>query len=196
MQVYLTGASQIRDASVLVSLSPKASSSVSESAITSVLFLPPVDPADVMWSGLPLTPEQVHDELSYLSKVEYRDQLEGHLKALPSGTEILTLPLTPNPSSLPSTVSSTPSQDLLSAFHEARTTKTPEEIVIMRHANAISSEAHESVMKALAEARDGKAAIKTEAEAEAVWLAGVKMHNAKNLAYESIFGTCPPHSKR
>lgn len=189
--MYLTGASSIREASVLITLSENAARPPHEDDITTTLFLPPVDPLEVMWSGLPATPEQVQSDLSALSSVVFRDDStvasllkSAGVSSSPDGAPLLTLPLTPSPHGLPSGYKASPSKALLSALHEARTVKTKEEIEIMRNANAISSRAHDAVMKGMA-----VKACKSEAEAEAVWTASIKMEGAKQIAYESIFGT-------
>ncbi|KAF8646011.1 hypothetical protein AX16_007437 [Volvariella volvacea WC 439] len=91
---------------------------------------------------------------------------------------------------------------LLPAVHQARLTKDEHEIAEIRHANAISSRAHEVIMRLLGKAVQGgivKAAgagnrpllpgewlIEKEAEAEAVFVASCRREGAVHQAYLPI----------
>lgn len=179
--MYLTGASEVRGASVVVSLkstfnaSCQDSISVAENDVETVLFVPPSDPLEVMWCGLPPSLQQIKHKLSDLTEVKYCTDLDSYLESKTRSGLILTLPSTSH-----ARAQSDPK--LLEAIHEARTIKTAEELEIMAHANQISSEAHESVMKALNTNK-----VKSELEAESVFLSACRSHGSKIQAYEPIF---------
>jgi Xaa-Pro dipeptidase len=126
--------------------------------IYSELFIPKADAMDIMWS-IPPPDLSLAQEKHDVSKVSYSTDLaatlnkvvETHPKAL-----IHTLPrnspLFPN---LPDEYtqfnadSGVTDAFLLKALHQARLVKTEEEIELIRKANAVSSRAHEVVMKVL-----------------------------------------------
>ncbi|OAV91718.1 hypothetical protein PTTG_07275 [Puccinia triticina 1-1 BBBD Race 1] len=183
--MYLTGAHNIPDASVLISIakSEEASSQtapqqvIDESEITTVLFIPTVDPLHVMWSGLPETTTQIHARLGDLTAVKYKTQLPGHLSSVQKGkTAVITLPTTSH-----ELASSDPT--LLAAIQEARVVKTDEEIQLIAHANQISSAAHTSIMCLIR-----NRALHSESDAEIVFRSECHRRGSKTQAYEPIFG--------
>ncbi|KAI9433170.1 Creatinase/aminopeptidase [Lactarius indigo] len=121
-----------------------------------------------------------------------------HVHTLPQTAQFPTLP------SFPPTARQT-STYLLSALHRARLTKSAAEIAHIRHANAISSRAHEVVMRvlgagvrrALAGPQDGTQdakriplpgewLIEKEAEAEAIFVASCRREGSVHQAYLPI----------
>ena len=148
------------------------------------MFIPPVDPEDVVWSGLPMTTDQA------LSKFDIDDCILA--------TDVNHFLASKKHSSLPiyclsgdSQVSnhvtflefSTKNFDLLRlALDWARTTKDDYEIAMLRHANIITNQAHASVMRAATTA-------KNEREVEAVFVAHCMACGCGNMAYHPIMAS-------
>ncbi|KAF8882275.1 Creatinase/aminopeptidase [Infundibulicybe gibba] len=180
------------------------------------LFIPKAELADMMWSVPPPNPEaasKTHD----VTRVAHPDTLvaaiEQAAKALP-GALFHTLPrnspLFPIiPEEYLQPVLSPANEGgavtdlyLLPALHRARLTKTEDEIVAIRHANGISSRAHEVVMRVLGAAVKGKLGresaitgkpllpgewlIEKEAEAEAIFVASCRREGSVHQAYLPI----------
>lgn len=146
---YLTGAHDVRSASVLVTFVGRDTGLDMEHT----LFVPPADPLETMWSVAPPTLEDAaarFDAGAILSTSE----LEAHIAQLEE-TTIHTLPVTHEFPPLPSCVLDAFKKNahctthLRRAFHLARLTKTPEEIELIRKANDITSCAHEVLMREL-----------------------------------------------
>lgn len=169
------------------------------------LFIPKAEPADIMWSVPPPSlkdAKETHD----VTRVDYSSALPAAIDAL-----ITTLPgalfhTLPRGSPLFPVLSDEYVQPILApgneggavtdlyllpALHRARLTKDEDEIAAIKHANRISSRAHEVVMRVLGMAVKGglqKAAaavkdrpllpgewlIEKEAEAEAVFVASCR----------------------
>lgn len=130
-----------------------------------------------MWSGLPLSPEEVARQLD-VDQVFDLSHFEKILNKLaPSTIHVL-----PN-YDLPELTDSYNKSEkyLLMACQEARLTKTSHEIELIQKANDISSRAHEGVMRSL-----GSGNLKSEYEAAAVFNYYCAKQNAKTLAYEVI----------
>lgn len=118
------------------------------------LFIPPVNPDDVIWSGMPLTPKEA------LEKYDVDECLT---------TDMVNSYLT-SPDAPQQTVYAIPKQiadhitflsfektnfDVLKkAIENCRVVKDEFEVGLIRHANAISSHAHTEVMKMVKEARN------------------------------------------
>lgn len=112
----------------------------------SVLIAPPINPALVVWMGLPPTLEELAatydvDEVVYLA--EAAKTLKDFSPSL-----IYTLPGVSLPSEWASTTK-TEDTRLIKAIHEARTIKDTFEISQMKKANEISGQAHQELMKAV-----------------------------------------------
>jgi Xaa-Pro dipeptidase len=186
---YLTGCSIPSSLALLT-----ASSIASDPVIT--LFIPDARPADLMWSIPPSTiPEarETHNvtDIHYIES--FTSSLDSVLAAAP-GALVHTLPQTAQFPALPPLPAGTGSLDtyLLPALHRARLIKSDAEIQRIRHANEISSRAHEVVMRVLgAGARDAPVnkegetvqghpplpsewLIEREAEAEAIFVASCR----------------------
>lgn len=125
----------------------------SVSDIKHTLFIPPADPLETMWSVAPPTLEDAAARFD-AGAIVSTDELESHLAQLTDAT-VHTLPVTHEFPPLPTAVleaikkHSHCTEHLRLAFHLARMTKTPEEIELIRKANAITSGAHEVLMREL-----------------------------------------------
>ena len=151
-----------------------------------------------MWSIPPPTLDaarKTHDVTDVQHTSTFASSLAGALAGHSSSPLVHTLPPTaafPTLPALPATARHS-STYLLSALHRARLTKSAAEIAHIRHANAISSRAHEVVMRVLGsgvrralvggpqDADDprpsslpGEWLIEKEAEAEAIFVASCR----------------------
>ncbi|KAF2805474.1 putative Xaa-Pro aminopeptidase [Mytilinidion resinicola] len=145
----------------------------------STLFIPPVDPDEVIWSGLPMSPEEALKSYE-VDAVLPSSELNAHL-ASPS-TSKSTIYAISNQVSEDVTFLSYDTKDfelLKPAIEYARVTKTPYEIALIRHANSISTTAHIAVMRAVAH-------VSNEQELEAIFLKNCVERGAKEQAYHSI----------
>ncbi|KAK7046004.1 hypothetical protein VNI00_006999 [Paramarasmius palmivorus] len=181
------------------------------------LFIPKIELADLMWSVPPPTlaaAAETHD----VTHIDYPSALPEVIKTtikafpdalfhtLPRGS-----PLFPViPPEFTQLVLSSDNKDLaisdlylLPALHRARLIKDDSEIALIRHANEISSRAHETVMRVLGKAvkgviERGKGAgverpllpgewlIEKEAEAEAIFVASCRREGSIHQAYLPI----------
>ncbi|OCK76100.1 putative Xaa-Pro aminopeptidase pepP [Lepidopterella palustris CBS 459.81] len=145
----------------------------------STLFIPPIDPDEVMWSGLPMTAEEalkIYDIDAVLPSTE----VNAHLAS--TGTPKTTIYAIPTQVSDHITFLSYTATDfslLKPAIDTARVTKSPYEIALIRHANSISTSAHIAVMRAVATARN-------ERELEALFLKTCIERGGREQAYHSI----------
>lgn len=168
------------------------------------LFIPEADPDEVMWSGAPPTLEEAqrcHDatKISYSSTLS--DAISMLVKALPDAL-FHTLPrhstffpdVADVYTQLVTTSETSACTDLylLPSLHAARLIKDDYEVAALRNANAISSRAHEVVMRVLGLAVKGQIPrpkdselrdrpllpsewlIEKEAEAEALFVASCR----------------------
>ncbi|KAA1087111.1 hypothetical protein PGT21_022764 [Puccinia graminis f. sp. tritici] len=186
--MYLTGAHNIPDASVLISISKSEAGesssqetqqkTIDENEISTVLFIPSVDPLHVMWSGLPETTQQVHTRLADLTGVKYKTELPGHLSTVQKSQagRVITLPTIAHELA-------SPDPKLLEAIREARVIKTEQEIELIAHANQISSSAHTAVMALI-----HHQALEAESDAEILFRSECHRRGSKTQAYEPIFG--------
>lgn len=146
----------------------------------SVLFIPPIDPDEVIWSGLPMSPEAAKKQYD-VDEVKTTDQLDDVLLSHKTRT-ILALPghadrtiwhdgTLPYPNTSP---------DLLkTAIDESRVVKDSYEIALIRHVNAISALAHRAVMHSAKSATN-------ERELEAIFLQHCAHNGSRNMAYDAI----------
>lgn len=144
-----------------------------------ILFIPDLDELDVMWSGMPLTADEVAKELD-VTEVYAMREFEtkfGELKA----TAVHVLPTYTLPVSQATTDVKQVDKHLLMACQEARLRKSPAEIDLLQQANDISSRAHEGVMKAL-----GAGDTHSEYEASAVFQYYCAKQGSRAMAYEVI----------
>ncbi|KAF8257663.1 Creatinase/aminopeptidase [Lactarius quietus] len=195
----------LRPSSLLLLTAPSATF---DDAITT-LFIPKAEPADLMWSVPPPTLDvarKTHDVTDVLYTSSFASSLAG---AVTNNALVHVLPQTgefPAPPSLPAGARQLDTY-LLSALHRARLTKSAAEIARIRHANAISSRAHEVVMRVLgagvrralagpqggtkgkgapAVTLPGEWLIEKEAEAEAIFVASCRREGSVHQAYLPI----------
>lgn len=153
---------------------------VSTNSLT--LFIPPLDPSSVIWSGLPLSPVQalkIYDIDSCLTT----DALTSHLQSPPEGEHAILAHTgrgTMDPAS--TGFKHVTTKDLHSALDNCRITKDDYEVALLRHANHVSTAAHVAVLRSLPK-------VKNECELEAVFRARCLAMGAKEQAYHGIFGS-------
>ncbi|EPQ53142.1 Creatinase/aminopeptidase [Gloeophyllum trabeum ATCC 11539] len=178
------------------------------------LFIPPIEPADLMWSVPPPTRDeaaQLYETTLVSHTSDLADKIEevhtalpdAIFHVLPKASPLFPLPPPPITAFEATGRAVVTDEYLLSALHRARLTKTEEEVALIRKANKISSEAHEVVMRVLGQAVKGKIAkakgagverpllpgewlIEKEAEAEAVFVATCRRQGASHQAYLPI----------
>lgn len=153
---YLTGC-DVANSSLVIFI-PASQNSVSEVSMKSTLLIPKEDPLETMWSPPPPTLDAARVSHPTIDNIDYtsttadvlRTLLECNpdavLHTLPAG------PTSPFPRLHPffsETSTKHTSEYLLPALHQARLIKTPFEIELIRKANAISSRAHEMIMRLL-----------------------------------------------
>ncbi|KAL8999389.1 MAG: hypothetical protein Q9188_005893 [Gyalolechia gomerana] len=155
------------------------------STSTLTLFIPPLDPDSVIWSGLPLLPREALKRYDIDACLTTSD-LPSHFASfttqdpkptlyLKTGTTISEPPL--DIASLP-----TDHKFLQPAIDKCRVTKDSYEIALLRHANTVSARAHTAVLRAIPKA-------KNEQDLEATFIASCISSGAKNQAYHGIFGS-------
>ncbi|KAG8932912.1 hypothetical protein FRC02_000339 [Tulasnella sp. 418] len=175
------------------------------------LFIPPEDPLETMWSLPPPTLQEAsdsHDVFRCLHTTQLIATISILLETHPTAL-IHTIPTSPQFPLLPVEFVKTfggnlnlTSVYLLPALHLARLIKTPYEIELIKKANAISSRAHEVIMRLLgkdanrtnqtARSGDGELVmpsdwrIEKEAEAEAAFVATCRREGAIHQAYLPI----------
>lgn len=133
------------------------------------LYLPPVDEDDIMWSGLPLSPEQAL-KIYDVDEVKFSDSLEADIKQL---VNVITIP------DGASTLDVATSPKLLEALDETRMIKDEYELDLMRHAAKISDNSHLAVMSALP-------IEKNEGHIHAEFVYHCMRQGSKNQAYDPI----------
>ncbi|KAF2152122.1 X-Pro dipeptidase [Myriangium duriaei CBS 260.36] len=118
------------------------------------LFIPPIDSEEVIWSGLPEVPKEAMQKYD-IDACLTTDELNSYLSSSEiSKSTIYTIPEQVSPSTSFTAFHSTNSTILKRAIDYSRVTKTPFEIALIRHANAISSAAHQNVMRAVAQIKN------------------------------------------
>lgn len=136
---YLTGIDQISGAYVLYH--------VLKDKLT--LFLPDVDADDIMWSGLPLSPEDALKEYD-VDEVLYAKDVENTLKSLKEkNVNIYTTDIDEYSTKPFSKDVISGDIDFFYALDESRLIKDEFEVELMRHAARITDNCHLAVMSAL-----------------------------------------------
>lgn len=140
----------MHSASVLVVFTPGSHE------VQHTLFIPPADPLETMWSVAPPTLEDAAARFDAGAIKSTVDIGSGLASLANSNATLHTLPLTTEYPPLPAavldalrTTKAHRTELLREAFHRARLTKTEGEIERIRHANAITSGAHEVLMREL-----------------------------------------------
>lgn len=150
----------------------------------SILFIPPIDPEDVIWSGLPVT---IDDALKLydVDEVRLTTEINATLAELAAANPKSTVFALDGQVSDHIKLDAFEKKDLKSlkrAIETARIVKDEYEVALIRKANKISGEAHAAVVKR------GKNA-KNEQELEAAFLERCVSHGAKEMAYHPILAS-------
>ncbi|KAJ3534913.1 hypothetical protein NM208_g7348 [Fusarium decemcellulare] len=165
---YLTGC-DLRDCHFIYDISTSKS----------ILFIPPVNPEEVVWSGLPLSPEEALEAYD-VDQVKTTTDLNNVLASL-----------VPSPNSTVYTIHDQVSCHVKLAFanvdsftlkpilDQCRVVKDGYEVAMIRKANYISSLGHEAIMKQVSKASN-------EMQLEATFLGHCVVHGAKKMAYPPI----------
>lgn len=166
---YLTG-STLADAAVAYDMASGRST----------LFIPPVDPDSVIWSGLPVTAEEAKarwdvDAVAYVADV---GAVLGGLAEKPRSVVYAMAGQVADPTVLGS-FGEVDTALLREAVEEERVVKDVYELALLARANAVSSDAHRAVLE---RAR----ASANERELEAVFLGHCVAHGAREQSYSSI----------
>ncbi|KZP12432.1 Creatinase/aminopeptidase [Athelia psychrophila] len=178
------------------------------------LFIPKAELADMMWSIPPpslAAAKETHDVTTVEYTAALPDAIDLLLKSYPDAlfhTLSRQSPLFPalpdeHANLILATTATITDFYLLSAIHRARLIKDASEIQAIKHANAISSRAHETVMRVLGAAVRGKITkgegagvtrpllpgewlIEKEAEAEAIFVASCRREGSVHQSYLPI----------
>ena len=169
------------------------------------LFIPKAELADLMWSVPPPTLEEAaktHDVTTVLHPSSLVPQFEALIKALPDAL-VHTLPRdVPQFPQLPEKylqpiLKAQKGSDigitdmyLLSALQSTRLIKDEDEISLIKHANQISSRAHEVVMRVLGKAVQGKIEIGPDAGVDRPLLPGEWLIEKEAEAEALLLASC------
>lgn len=146
----------------------------------STLFIPPIDPDSVIWSGLPLSPEEAlanYDVDAVLPSTELNPML-----AKAGGPAKSTVFAIAERVSDSVTFLEFDNKDftlLAEAVEESRVIKDEYEIALIKKANEVSAAAHRAVLERVRSARN-------EYELEGVFVGTSMSQGAKKQAYPSI----------
>ncbi|OAA53219.1 Peptidase M24, structural domain protein [Cordyceps fumosorosea ARSEF 2679] len=148
------------------------------------LFIPPIDPEDVIWSGLPTT---IDDALKLydVDDVKPNTELPATLAALAAASPKATVYAIDGQVSPHISLDAFVSKDLAAvkpAIELARVTKDAYEVALIRRANYVSGLGHVAAMKRAKSA-------KTEQELEASFLERCYSYNSKEMSYHPIFAS-------
>lgn len=159
---------------------------VDVSKVQTRLWLPDIDEAEVMWCGLPPSPEDLAKDIK-LTSIQRGWTAPSLYPPKPTNTALPTilhtLPNVRPPTSVIASINgpSHTTDYLLKALHEARRNKTPREIEFMKKASEVTGGAHRELMRLV-----GSGAVKDENAAEAEFVAYCRRNGAKYQAYMPI----------
>ncbi|GAA6061268.1 hypothetical protein JCM10212_000709 [Sporobolomyces blumeae] len=183
---WLTGGLAPPHSALTISYEHPGGERVNVNAIETRLWLPDVDEAEVMWCGLPPTPEQLGQDL-HVTAIHQGWSLQSLYPPPPSNRNLDTiihhLPSTQPPTSISAQINAprATSEFLLKALHEARRNKTPTEVEKMKKASEITAGAHKTLMELV-----GKGEVKDENAAEADFISYCRKRGSKHQAYSPI----------
>lgn len=148
------------------------------------LFIPPIDPDSVIWSGLPVSAEEALstydvDEVKYTTNI---NASLAHAGAAKPGATVFAIP---HYVSEAVTFLEFDGKDfalLQPAIETARVVKSTYELALIAKANAVSHDAHLAVMSRARAAQN-------ERQLEAAFLASCIADGARNQAYHGIFAS-------
>ena len=158
------------------------------------LFIPPLDPSSVIWSGLPLLPKQALEKYD-IDDCRTSNELHEFLgNKVPGKLSYEERSETPQPLTFAEKGQLPTDQyeqslflpwdldNLHDVIDECRVVKDAYEIASIRHANEVSTAAHTAVLKSLRHAQN-------EQELEAVFIERSIALGCKDQAYHGIFGS-------
>lgn len=148
---------------------------------TLTLFIPPIDPDSVIWSGLPVSPEEalkLYDVDDVKPATEVNVSLAHTASALKEPT-VFAIADQVSPHTTFLSFSATNFSALKPAIESSRAVKSPYEVALLKHANAISTLAHTAVLRAVRTA-------KNERELEAVFYSTCIQNGAREQSYHPI----------
>jgi len=148
------------------------------------LYIPPVNAADVLWSGLPLSQQEAKERYE-VDDVRTTDQIDTDLRAAEAAATpaqpLFVIPTQVSRSFNQQVSGSFITSTLKSAINDCRSLKDAYEVALIKKANAITTAAHEAVMAAVKTA-------KNERELLAVFTERCIALGAPTQAYRGIFG--------
>ncbi|KAF2636779.1 putative Xaa-Pro aminopeptidase pepP [Massarina eburnea CBS 473.64] len=147
---------------------------------TLTLFIPPIEPDEVIWSGLPMSVSEAKEKYD-VDDVKTTSDVNSHLASSDTSSRTTIFAISEQISDHITFLNFKDKEFKLlkPAMETCRVIKTEYEIALIRKANEISTVGHVNVMKAAAKA-------KSEAELEGVFLKACIERNAKEQAYHSI----------
>ncbi|EEH08670.1 prolidase [Histoplasma capsulatum G186AR] len=148
------------------------------------LFIPPIDEDSVIWSGLPLSPDEaleMYDVDAVLLTTDVNTSL-AHFCSVKKGKKVFAIAdqVSPHITFLP--FQETDFDVLKRAAEESRVVKDTYEIALLRRANEISTKAHVAVIKAARSAAN-------ERELEAIFIATCMSYGCREQSYHPIFAS-------
>ncbi|UPK98790.1 hypothetical protein LCI18_009725 [Fusarium solani-melongenae] len=145
----------------------------------STLFIPPIDPEEVVWCGLPFSPQQALETFD-VDEVKFSTELDkvlSHLSGFQNST-VYTVADQVSPH-IKFGLENVDSSILKGVIDRCRVVKDEYEVAMIRKANIISSLGHEAIMKRVSKASN-------EMQLEAEFLGHCVAHGAKKMAYPPI----------
>jgi Xaa-Pro dipeptidase len=153
-------------------------------ASKSILFIPPIDPDSVIWSGLPVSIDEAL-QLFDVDEVRLTTEVNATLANLGSSNPNSTVYAIANQVSDNIAFLEFESKDfsaLKNAIEVSRVVKDEFEVAMIRKANQVSDVAHQAVVRNTTKA-------KNEQELEAIFLERCVAQGAKEMAYSPIFAS-------
>ncbi|KAI9883298.1 MAG: hypothetical protein M1823_004941 [Watsoniomyces obsoletus] len=144
------------------------------------LFIPPIDPEDVIWSGLPLSPDEALKRYD-VDEVRPTTDINSFLVSLSSSSreKVWTIEKQVSDQVTFLNFDAKDFTQLKEAINECRVTKNSYEVALVRKANQISGLAHDAVLRSVAHASN-------ERELEAIFIEKCIANGCRDQAYHSI----------
>lgn len=143
------------------------------------LYIPPIDPDSVIWSGLPLSADEAVQQYD-VDQVSFTTDVNATLTRLASpSTPIYAISEQISDNAAFLKVDDKRLDILKKAIHYSRAVKSDYEIALIQKASDISSAGHEAVMQKVKHAQN-------ETELEAVFKGHCISQGSKNVAYDVI----------
>ena len=153
-------------------------------ASKTTLFIPPIDPESVIWSGLPVSAEEAKSKYD-VNEVRYTTEVNATLARVGSEKPNATIYAIPHQVSEHITFLEFDHKNfsvLKQAIEVSRVVKDEFELAMIAKANAISEKAHVAVLQNVKHAQN-------ERELEAIFLAECISKGARHQAYHGIFAS-------